>query len=87
MEGGAASPVWPPSGIGLAAILLLGSRVWPGILAGAFLANLHDQFDMARYGYSTFLKTIHKTAPVKIDLTSLPGPKDSLEYRPFESEA
>jgi diguanylate cyclase (GGDEF)-like protein/PAS domain S-box-containing protein len=35
-----ATPVWPPAGITLAALLLLGYRVWPGILAGAFLANL-----------------------------------------------
>lgn len=32
--------VWPPSGIALAAILLLGHRVWPGILLGAFLVNM-----------------------------------------------
>jgi PAS domain S-box-containing protein len=35
-----ASPVWPPTGIALAAFLLLGSRVWPAILAGAFLVNV-----------------------------------------------
>lgn len=35
-----ASPVWPPSGIALAAVLLLGLRVWPGIFAGAFLVNV-----------------------------------------------
>ena len=35
-----ASPVWPPSGIALAAMLLLGYRVWPGIFLGAFAANL-----------------------------------------------
>lgn len=35
-----ASPVWPPAGIALAAILLLGYRVWPAIFAGAFLVNL-----------------------------------------------
>ena len=40
LPGTNASPVWPPSGIGLAAVLLLGLRVWPGILIGAFLANL-----------------------------------------------
>ncbi|HEY6045311.1 MAG TPA: MASE1 domain-containing protein, partial [Pyrinomonadaceae bacterium] len=34
------SPVWAPTGIALAAVLLLGYRVWPGILLGAFLANL-----------------------------------------------
>ncbi len=35
-----ATPVWPPSGIALGALLLLGPRVWPGIFLGAFLANL-----------------------------------------------
>src|SRR5439155_2311970 len=34
------SPVWPPTGLAIAAVLLLGYRVWPGILIGAFLANL-----------------------------------------------
>jgi signal transduction histidine kinase len=32
--------VWPPSGIALAAVLLLGARVWPAIWLGAFLANV-----------------------------------------------
>src|SRR5262249_23110483 len=31
--------VWPPTGIALAALLLFGSRAWPGIALGAFLAN------------------------------------------------
>src|SRR5438552_17710920 len=35
-----ASPVWPPAGIALAALLLLGYRVWPAIFVGAFLVNL-----------------------------------------------
>src|SRR5216117_3671214 len=34
-----ASAVWPPTGIALAATLLLGYRVWPAILLGAFLVN------------------------------------------------
>jgi PAS domain S-box-containing protein len=34
------SPVWPPSGIALGALLLLGARTWPGIAVGAFAANL-----------------------------------------------
>ncbi|MGE0267092.1 MAG: MASE1 domain-containing protein [Candidatus Omnitrophota bacterium] len=33
------SPVWPPSGLAFAAVLLFGPRVWPGIFAGAVLAN------------------------------------------------
>ncbi|MBI2820621.1 MAG: PAS domain S-box protein [Acidobacteria bacterium] len=35
-----ATPVWPPTGIALAAFLVLGYRVWPGIIAAAFLANV-----------------------------------------------
>ena len=35
-----ASPVWPPAGIALAALLLLGYRIWPAIFVGAFLVNL-----------------------------------------------
>jgi two-component system CheB/CheR fusion protein len=32
--------VWPPTGIALATVLLFGPRCWPGIAAGAFLANI-----------------------------------------------
>ena len=35
-----ATAIWPCTGIALAAFLMLGYRVWPGILAGAFLVNL-----------------------------------------------
>jgi signal transduction histidine kinase/ActR/RegA family two-component response regulator len=34
-----ASPVWPPAGIALAVLLVLGYRVWPAIFIGAFLVN------------------------------------------------
>jgi PAS domain S-box-containing protein len=33
------SPVWPPTGIALAALLIFGSRLWPGVALGAFLAD------------------------------------------------
>ncbi len=36
---GFATLVWPPTGIALAALFLFGSRLWPGIFAGAFLVN------------------------------------------------
>jgi len=36
---GNVSPFWPPAGVALAAVLLLGYEVWPGIVAGAFLVN------------------------------------------------
>jgi PAS domain S-box-containing protein len=31
--------VWPPTGIAVAALLLLGYGIWPGILLGAFISN------------------------------------------------
>ncbi len=35
-----ASSVWPPTGIALAALLILGYDVWPAILIGAFAVNM-----------------------------------------------
>src|SRR6266404_9632 len=35
-----ATAVWPPTGIALAALLIFGYEVWPGILLGAFLTNI-----------------------------------------------
>ena len=35
-----ATAVWPPTGIGLAAALVLGYSIWPAILLGAFLVNV-----------------------------------------------
>jgi PAS domain S-box-containing protein len=35
-----ASPVWPPSGLALASLLLWGNGLWPAIATGAFLANV-----------------------------------------------
>src|SRR5947209_5585030 len=35
-----ATAVWPPTGIALAALLLLGHRMWPSIFIGAFVANV-----------------------------------------------
>jgi diguanylate cyclase (GGDEF)-like protein/PAS domain S-box-containing protein len=35
-----ATAVWPPTGIALAAFLVLGYRVWPAILLGAFFVNV-----------------------------------------------
>jgi signal transduction histidine kinase len=33
-------PAWPPSGIGLALLLLLGRRSWPGLAIGSLVANI-----------------------------------------------
>ncbi len=32
--------IWPPTGLALAAVLIWGYRMWPGVAAGAFLANI-----------------------------------------------
>jgi two-component system, NarL family, sensor histidine kinase FusK len=32
--------VWPPSGLALAALVLYGYRMWPGVFAGAYVSNL-----------------------------------------------
>ena len=42
-----ASPVWPPAGIALAALLVLGYRAWPAIFVGAFLVNLTTEGNVA----------------------------------------
>jgi PAS domain S-box-containing protein len=35
-----ASPIWPPSGLALSALLVFGDSLWPGIFLGAFFVNL-----------------------------------------------
>ncbi len=35
-----ATAVWPPTGIALAAFLILGYRIWPAVFVGAFLVNV-----------------------------------------------
>lgn len=42
---GYATAVWPASGIALAGTLLLGYRVWPGIVLGSFCVNVGTSFD------------------------------------------
>ena len=41
------TPVWLPSGIVLAAVLLRGYRLWPGIFLGAFVGNIWAYFSTA----------------------------------------
>ena len=38
-QSGSVTAVWPPTGIALAAVVLWGNRMWPGVALGAFLAN------------------------------------------------
>ncbi|MCG8669293.1 MAG: diguanylate cyclase [Pseudomonadales bacterium] len=43
---GNVTPVWPPSGFALAAVLIYGRGMWPGIFLGAFLVNTQAFFDI-----------------------------------------
>lgn len=42
-----ATPVWPPTGLALATLLLFGYRLWPGVLIGAFWVNFATAGDLA----------------------------------------
>lgn len=42
---GSVTAVWPPSGIALVAVLLLGYRVWPAFWIGEFFVNIWGYFD------------------------------------------
>jgi signal transduction histidine kinase len=44
---GYATAVWPPSGIALAGILLLGYRAWPGVMLGSFGVNVFTSLNPA----------------------------------------
>jgi PAS domain S-box-containing protein len=48
-----ATPVWPPTGLALAALLLWGYRLWPAVFAGALLVNLATQPSWAALGIAT----------------------------------
>src|SRR5215216_463507 len=41
------TPVWPPTGIAIASLLIFGVRVWPGIFVGALAANLLTNIPVA----------------------------------------
>lgn len=55
MPPGNVTTVWIPSGIALAAILLRGYRVWPGIWLGAFLVNSWFFTEQGSSVFITFL--------------------------------
>jgi integral membrane sensor domain MASE1 len=39
IEPGFASSIWPAAGVGTAALLIWGLRLWPGVLLGSFYFN------------------------------------------------
>lgn len=57
-----ASPVWPPAGIALAALLLQGRRMWPGIALGSVLLNSTAGIPSAVIVTSAFSVTLQALA-------------------------
>ncbi|MFE7963328.1 MASE1 domain-containing protein [Streptomyces cellulosae] len=41
VDGSVVSPIWPPTGIAVASLLILGPRIWPGIALGTLLVIAH----------------------------------------------
>src|SRR5689334_1085326 len=41
------TPVWPPTGIAIASLLIFGGRIWPGVFIGALAANLPTSISVA----------------------------------------
>ena len=73
---GYATAVWPPSGIALASVLLLGNRIWPGIWLGASLVNVTVQSSLVAatlMGAGNTLEALAGAALVRA-LIGVPGP-------------
>src|SRR5260221_13685379 len=73
---GYATAVWPPSGIALASLLLLGNRIWPGIWLGASLVNVTVQSSLVAatlMGAGNTLEALAGAALVRA-LIGPPGP-------------
>ncbi|MEG4442871.1 MASE1 domain-containing protein [Microcoleus sp. AT9_B4] len=56
------SPVWPPAGFALAALLLQGRRMWPGIVFGSVLLNSTAGIPSAVIATSAFSVTLQALA-------------------------
>ena len=54
---GNVTPVWPPTGIALAAVLLFGYRIWPAVMLGAFVANATTDIPIWTAGVIAFGNT------------------------------
>lgn len=50
--------VWPPTGIAVAALLIWGPRMWPGVAIGAFAANLANDAGATTAGAITVGNTL-----------------------------
>jgi two-component system, NtrC family, sensor kinase len=67
------TPVWPPDGFALAAVLLLGYRVWPGIAIGSFFANIWAFLDKTSVASVTISMAIATSIAVGTSLSAILG--------------
>jgi PAS domain S-box-containing protein len=75
---GFASLVWPPAGVALAALLLGGYRLWPGVALGALFADLSTGTPPLVAGFIALGNTLQALTGAFL-LKRLPGFRPSLE--------
>lgn len=63
---GQASPVWPPAGIAMGALLLLGRRMWPGIMIAALVLDYTHSGNLAESLVSGLSSSLQAIAGVSL---------------------
>ena len=74
-----ASPIWPPTGLALAAVLLGGLRMWPAIFIGAFAANATTAGTLATSALIALGNTLEARRRRLPDRTLVGRPRDLRE--------
>jgi PAS domain S-box-containing protein len=72
------SLVWPPTGLAIAALILLGRGAWPGIAVGAFLANAATEIPLAAAAAIATGNTLEAVLAAAL-LTRAAGSRPSLD--------
>ena len=72
------SLVWPPTGLAIAALVILGRRAWPGVTLGAFLANAATPVPLAAAAGIAIGNTLEAIVAAAL-LTRAAGPRPRLE--------
>ena len=72
------SLVWPPTGLAIAGLVILGRRAWPGVAVGAFLANVSTPVPIAVAAAIAAGNTLEALVAATL-LTRAAGPRPQLE--------
>ena len=70
---GLATPIWLPSGITVAAVILLGPRLWPGILVGAILTSLPPIDQLGSVGEIAFALVVGTAVALEAESPGSPN--------------